>query len=207
MNEQYRRVLMAVCGVSVGAVGAGYLSYCDLGMDPFQVLAHGLWGLTPLDYGTFYVILNALMLVGVFFWNRKKIGIGTVINLFGVGYIMSFTEGILGRLMPQPALPGRVMLLTCGLVIMCFASAMYFTADLGVSTYDAVALTLSERTDRVPFKFIRIATDLICVAVGWALGVGKGVGVGTVITAFFMGPLISFFNRTVAEPLRYGESR
>ena len=27
-----------------------------------------------------------------------------------------------------------------GVVIMCLASAFYFTADLGVSTYDAVSL-------------------------------------------------------------------
>ena len=29
-------------------------------------------------------------------------------------------------------------------------------------------------------------------------------GIGTIITAFFMGPFIAFFNRKIAEPLRYG---
>lgn len=39
------------------------------------------------------------------------------------------------------------------------------------------------------FKFIRIATDMVCV------------GVGTIITAFFMGPLIEFFNVHIARPM------
>jgi uncharacterized membrane protein YczE len=87
---------------------------------------------------------------------------------------------------------------------MCFASALYFTADMGVSTYDAIAITISERKSKWKFKYIRITTDLICVLIGWSLG--ATVGIGTIVTAFFMGPLISFFNKTVAEPMRYGKN-
>ena len=35
---------------------------------------------------------------------------------------------------------------------------------------------------------------------------GAVVGVGTLVTAFFMGPLIEFFNRTVARPFLYGKN-
>jgi uncharacterized membrane protein YczE len=33
------------------------------------------------------------------------------------------------------------------------------------------------------------------------------VNIGTIITAFFMGPLIALFNRKVAEPFLYGLKR
>lgn len=92
--------------------------------------------------------------------------------------------------------------MTAAVVILCFASAMYFTADLGVSTYDAVALILEERKVG-KFKYLRITTDCICVAIGFVLG--AIVGVGTLITAFFMGPLIDFFNVHVARPFLYGK--
>lgn len=55
----------------------------------------------------------------------------------------------------------------------------------------------------------RIGTDIVCVVAGIAVYLAGGgvpkdiptfVGVGTIITAFFMGPLIDFFNRKVAIP-------
>ena len=84
---------------------------------------------------------------------------------------------------------------------MCFSSALYFTADMGVSTYDAGSFVISGKK-KWKFQFCRISSDLFCTIVGFALG--ATVGIGTVVTAFFMGPLIAFFNRTAAEPLRYG---
>ena len=84
------------------------------------------------------------------------------------------------------------------------------TADLGVSTYDAIALILANKWKLGKFKFIRIATDLCCVVLGAALFLLGGgaaaeipafVGAGTLLTAFFMGPLIDFFNRRIAIPL------
>jgi uncharacterized membrane protein YczE len=88
-------------------------------------------------------------------------------------------------------------------VIMCLASALYFTGDLGVSTYDAIALTLSVKKGW-DFRIVRVVSDLICTLTGTLLGVMPGIG--TIITAFFMGPLIAFFRKTVADPLRFGKS-
>ena len=206
MSEKVKRILMTVFGVSICGISVGFFSYSDLGMDPFQVLAHGLWGLTNMGFGTFYVIINAVMLVVIFFVNKRKIGLGTLINLFLIGYISEFSEYVLSKLVPTPSFAGRLIILAVAVVVMCLASALYFTADLGVSTYDAVALTIDERTpEKIQFRFIRIGTDLICVIIGGLLG--ATVGIGTIITAFFMGPLIAFFNKTVAQPMLYGKNK
>ncbi len=201
---------MTLFGVLVCAFSVGLFSHSGLGVDPFQVFAQSLGklveGWTGLSYGTFYMILNLLMLAGVFFWNRRMIGLGTVMNVFLVGYVADFSKELMERLFPDPALPVRLALLAVGMAVMCFASAFYFTGDLGVSTYDAVALTIAEKTEQKYFKYIRIATDLVCVGTGWALGGADKIGIGTIITALFMGPLISFFRRTVSEPIRYGKA-
>ncbi len=207
-GEYARRAAMTLFGVLVSAFSVGLFSHSGMGVDPFQVLAQSLGrhaeaGL-GIGYGTFYTILNLVMVVGVFFWDRSKIGLATVMNIFLVGHVAALSEGLMRQLFPDPALPVRIGLLAVGVVVMCFGSAFYFTGDLGVSTYDAVALTLSERTDRKYFKFIRIATDLICVGTGWLLGGADKIHVGTIITALFMGPLISLFRRCAAEPFRYG---
>ncbi len=194
-----RRVLMTLAGIIICGLSVGFFTHSSLGLDPFQVFAHGTWTLTPLGYGTYYMLLCAAFLVVIFFWNRKKIGLGTVLNLFGVGYMAELMGWILTKLDPSPSLPVRFLSLVVGIVVMCFAASLYFTADLGVSIYDAIALTISERHPRLQFRFIRIATDSICVLIGWLLG--ANVGIGTLITAFFMGPLIAWFNKTVAIPL------
>ncbi|MBQ1575923.1 MAG: hypothetical protein IIZ83_03090 [Oscillospiraceae bacterium] len=122
----------------------------------------------------------------------------------------------MARLVPAPALGVRFLILALAVVIMCLASAFYFTSDLGVSTYDAVALIWSEKQSRIPFSVCRVITDLVCVLAGVALCLAAGfslrritgeVGIGTIITAFFMGPLIQLFNVRVARPFLYGRDK
>lgn len=134
--------------------------------------------------------------------DKSKIGLGTVINIFLLGYVAEYSSLLFENLIPEPSLAVRFVFLILGIVIMCFASALYFTADMGVSTYDAISLIISEKK-KWKFQFCRISSDLFCTIVGFSFG--ATVGIGTVVTAFFMGPLIAFFNRTVAEPLRYGK--
>ena len=59
------------------------------------------------------------------------------------------------------------------------------------------ALMLAD-TKIAPFRLVRIGTDLVCVILGTLMGARPGVG--TIVTALCMGPLIDFFNRKVARP-------
>ena len=71
-------------------------------------------------------------------------------------------------------------------------------SNLGVSVYDAIPIRIAEKTG-LPFRFVRVACDLVCVGAGALSGLLPGVG--TLITALFMGPLIDFFNRRFSIPL------
>lgn len=204
-----RRILMSLCGVIICAISVGGFKHAALGVDPFQSLMSGLDATIPIRFGTLYVIVNAILLCFSLVADRKNIGLATFINLFLLGYITEFTLSLLQTWMPAPALWVRWAFLIVAIVVICFGSALYMTANLGVSTYDAVAIVLSGKWKLGQFKYIRIACDLVCVIVGCVLFlIGGGTwseiptiaGIGTIITAFFMGPLIDFFNRTVAIP-------
>ena len=203
MNEFKKRLIMCVTGVFLSGVAAGIFGFTAFGMDPFQVFAHGLWGLTPISFGTFYVILNGILLVFMFFFNRRMIGLGTIINLFLLGYVVEYTDVLLDRIFPSPSVFLRVLLMILALVLASLAASLYFVADMGVSAYDWIALTISEKK-RWAFRLVRITTDFICVLIGGLLG--ATVGAGTVLTAFCMGPVIQFFNEKVSTPLRYGKA-
>lgn len=192
-----KRILFTFFGVMLMGVGVGFFSYSMLGVDPFQVFARGTATLFPLSFGTYYTLLNLVLLVIMFFMNRQKIGLGTILNMLFLGYISQYTEALLRLLLPSPSLLIRSLALAVGILIVCFSMSLYIAADLGVSTYDVMAITIDERT-RIPFRFARIGTDLICVGVGYLLG--GTVGVGTLISAFFMGPIISFFREKCADP-------
>ncbi|MBE5772586.1 MAG: hypothetical protein E7337_01460 [Clostridiales bacterium] len=196
-KKNVRRVGMTLFGVFICAISVGFFNNSLFGADPFQCFANGLDIVIPLDFGTLYTLISILMLVMVFFLDRHFIGLGTFINLFLTGYVAQFSTWAIGQLVPDPSMAVRIVFLVVGIVVMCFASAFYFTADLGVSVYDAIALYLDNKLP-IPFRVIRICTDLVCVGVGFALG--AIVGVGTLITALFMGPLIDYFNRKVAIP-------
>ena len=203
MNEFKKRLLMCVTGVFLSGVAAGIFGFTAFGMDPFQVFAHGLWGLTPISFGTFYVILNGILLVFMFFFNRRMVGLGTIINLFLLGYVVEYTDVLLDRIFPSPSVFLRVLLMILALVLASLAASLYFVADMGVSAYDWIALTISEKKGWA-FRLVRITTDFICVLIGGLLG--ATVGAGTVLTAFCMGPVIQFFNEKVSTPLRYGKA-
>ena len=210
LKKNRRRIMMSLCGVIICAVSVGVFKLAALGVDPFQSFMAGLDALVPIEFGTLYVIVNAILLLFSLIVDRHNIGIATFINLFLLGYITQFTYDLLQKLIPDPSMIARILCLAIGIVVICFGSALYMTADLGVSTYDAVAIVMSSKWKLGKFKYVRICTDLVCVVLGCILFVMAGnaigkiptiAGVGTIITAFFMGPLIDFFNEKFAKPL------
>lgn len=205
-----KRLLMTATGVLVCSFSVGMFNISAFGVDPFQCFAQGshLLFSEHLGYGSYYLIVSLLMLVGIYLWDRRYVGIATFINMFFTGYIVDYSYRLLISVFPAATLAQRAVMLLVALIIMCFGSALYYTADLGVSVYDAISLILAKKRIGgriIPFKWIRVFNDLICVVTGAILG--KLPGVGTIITAFFMGPLITFFNNRVAEPFLFGRAR
>ena len=143
-----RRIVMSALGVVICGISVGMFKHASLGVDPFQSLMSGLDAVIPIRFGTLYVIVNLLLLTFALVFDRRKIGLATLINLFLLGYIAEFSQGICRSLLPDLGIVGRFVLLLTAIVIMCLASAFYFTADLGVSTYDAVSLIWSEKQKR-----------------------------------------------------------
>ncbi len=209
VEKRSKRILMSVLGVIVCGISVGFFKRAAFGVDPFQALMSGLDAVIPISFGTLYVLVNICLLMFSVINDRHRIGIATLVNLFLLGYIADYSHRFLLNLFPDLGVAGRAVMLVIGIVIMCLSSAFYFTADMGVSTYDAISLIISEKWKPAPFKFCRIACDMVCVVTGIVLflssgqsvsALGEVVGAGTIITAFFMGPLIEVFNVHVAQP-------
>ncbi len=216
MEMLRKRILMCLAGVLLCGISVGFFKLAAFGVDPFQSFCSGLNAAVPISYGTLYTILCAAFLLFVLVTDRHYIGLATLINLTVLGYVADYSHRFLLGLFPHLPVPFRILSLLVGIVLMCVASSLYFTADLGVSTYDAVALIASNVWKIASFRVCRTVSDLICVSLGilfFLIGGGEFTGIfsiigaGTVITAFLMGPMIEFFNVRLARPLLHGRER
>ncbi|MDO5411705.1 MAG: hypothetical protein Q4F21_14880 [Lachnospiraceae bacterium] len=198
-----KRIIMTFVGVIITGFCVGAFQKANLGVDPFTSFVTAFANIFHSTYSTFYVIITGSLLAAVFFINRHYIGIATILNLFGIGPAADFMYGVLDRIFPNPSFGIRIAILVVGVLVISFSSSLYFTADLGVSAYDAVALTAANKYKVAAFRVCRISTDLICVIMGFVCHVT--IGVGTVITALMMGPIIQWYNTHVSEPFLYGK--
>ncbi len=198
-----RRTLMTLTGQIILGTGAGLLRSSSLGTDPYQCFTRAVASISVFDYGTTFIIINAVCLVLMVIFARSYIGVSTFFNMFLLGYIIDYSAAAAVSLFPPETMPVKLLLLFSALIFICFGSALIFTSDLGVSTYDWIALRIADAQTRISFKWIRVFTDLMCVLIGLCFSIIPGVG--TVITAFALGPVIAFFRKYVTEPLLGGK--
>lgn len=194
-----RRITMMLLSILLMGFGISVFSYSDLGVDPFTAMNMAVSAKLGMGFGFYQMLVNAVLLVFVAISSKKLINIGTVVNMIGVGYICEFFTKLYDRFLPAPAaFPIKLILMLSGVVLLSLAASLYFTSSLGVAPYDATGFVLNEKT-KLPYKWSRVVTDLICTAIGFAFA--GPVGIGTVVTAFCMGPIVSFFDQHVSEKL------
>ncbi len=109
-------------------------------------------------------------------------------------------------LVPTPAdLASRVLLFAAGLALLAVATAFYIGAGFGTGARDGLMVGLHERLGW-PVWVARTVIEVSVVVVGWFLG--GDVGVGTVIAAFAIGPMVQplmpLFRRFPWSPERTG---
>ena len=152
-------------------------------------------------FGTWQLLVNAIILVVVFFQARSCIGAGTIINMVFVGYIADFICYVANDVVQiQMNLPLRILALLLAQLMASMGVALYMVANMGIAPYDSVAIIIEKLThQKIPFHKARILSDVVVVIIGiiFATASGAGiwsvVGIGTIINACFNGPLIQFF--------------
>jgi len=193
------RAVWALLGVAVLGLGSSVLRAAQVGVDPFTAANIGVSARLGMDLGTYQLLVNAVLLLPMLAWGRRYIGLGTVINMVMTGFFVQWFSALLVPLVPDP--PHHLLqtvLFVVGILLFTAGASAYMTAGIGTAPYDALAPIVVDRTG-ARYRVVRVVQDLAFV--GLAVLFGGPVGVGTVMTAFFAGPLIDFFNRRVSAPL------
>lgn len=208
-----KRSVMMVTGILFISICVGCYRLSGFGVDAFTCMNLGISGFIGMSFGTWQLIMNAAILVVVFLTVRYCIGAGTIVNMVGVGYGADFLCWIVQDVLNiDMVLPLRIVAVIIGCLFAGLGVAFYMTAEMGIAPYDSVALIIEKAVDKkIPFQYARVISDVTCVLIGVGFCIAAGnnlwmiVGIGTVINAFFNGPLIQFCKVHISDPLLYGK--
>ena len=180
------RFAQLLCGLVLYGVAIGLMVRAGVGVSPWDVLALGLAKRTGLGFGLVTCLIAAIVLL-LWIPLRQRIGVGTLLNAVVLGPSADLT---LALVPPMPSAWLGLPLFLGGLTLLAFATGMYISADFGPGPRDGLMTGLVRRTGR-PVWFIRTLLEGGVLVIGFLLG--GPVGVGTVIFAFGVGPLIGWF--------------
>ena len=201
-----KRALVMLLAVIIMGMGVGCFMLAAMGSDPFSTLNLGISSKLGLSFGTWQAVCNILLLAVVLATDRSKLGLGTIGNMFLVGFSADITKAVLTQFITASGLgiPARVGMTLLGVLMQLIGCAFYVTCGLGMAPYDCISYIVPERT-KIPFRWWRILLDMVCVGVGFACG--AAIGIGTVIMAFCTGPVLPVFCKYLAEPVVLGKER
>lgn len=177
-----RRLSYLYLGLLLFGLSIGLMVRAELGLASWDVLHQGIAARTGLRFGVVVIAVAALVLL---LWAplRQRPGFGTLSNVVVVGLA---ADAALDLLPAVHGLAPRVALLVVGVLVNGVATGLYIGAGLGPGPRDGLMTGLAARGHSI--RVARTAIETSVLVVGWLLG--GSVGVGTVLYAVSIGPLI-----------------
>lgn len=193
-KNMLRRLLQLYIGLVLYGVSTALFVHANLGADPWDVFHLGVAKQLGISFGTVIILTGAAVLL-LWIPIRQMPGLGTVSNVIVLGLAADATLAVLP---PLELLVARSALLVGAIVLNAIATGMYIGAGFGPGPRDGLMTGLHARTGW-SLRGIRTAIELSVLLIGWLLG-GK-FGVGTVIYALSIGPLIQLCLPWFSQPV------
>ncbi|MEO7130546.1 MAG: hypothetical protein ABIZ07_04125 [Dermatophilaceae bacterium] len=181
-----RRLVQLLVGLILYGLSMAMMIRSTLGLNPWDVFHAGIAGRVSLSFGQVTIVVGALVLL--LWWPlRQWPGLGTIANVVIIGLAADAGLALLGS---PDALGARLALLVAGIVLNGIAGGLYIGSQLGPGPRDGLMTGFAFRTG-VSIRLVRTLIEVAVLGVGWLLG--GPVGLGTVLYATFIGPLVQYF--------------
>jgi uncharacterized membrane protein YczE len=189
MRETSIRIVAILVGLVMFGVGIGALFLADLGVGPWDVLHDALGGLLDRQPGTVIAGLG-LLLLGLVAVLRQPIGPATVANVAIIGSTLNV---VLAVVEPPSSLAVRVVLVVASPLLVAFGSMLYLGAALGTGVRDGLMTALVDTG--LSIRASRTSLEVTVLLGGGLLG--GSYGIGTLVFAMLVGPLLQLFRQRV----------
>ncbi|MEZ5830119.1 MAG: hypothetical protein R3D05_02970 [Dongiaceae bacterium] len=179
-----QRWLMLVSGFLFWGLGLSLFVRANLGLGPWDAFHQGLGFQLGITIGTASIIASVIVLL---FWIplRQRPGIGTILNALTIGPFTDLGLWLLPHEIESLWLRGAM--LVAGMACVGLGSALYLPAGLGAGPRDGLMMGLHDKLGW-SIRLSRTAVEACALAIGWLMG--GTVGVGTLVFAFGIGPLV-----------------
>lgn len=185
-------MVMCIGNIILG-LGIAIFKFSGLGNDPFSGMVMALSDRAGIEYAVFLIMINTIVFIVEFILGRKLIGLGTFVNALLLGYVVTFFYNLIVSAAGEPGqLLQRILIVCIGVIVTSFGVSMYQLPKQGVAPYDSMSLIMTERLKKIPYFWNRVVTDAFCALMCWLAG--GIVGLGTLVSAFGLGPFVQFFD-------------
>ena len=185
-------LLVLLIGLTIAHLGVTLFLLSSLGADTFTVFVEGLSNLLGISIGTCHVGMCILLMVIMALTTRGYVKPGTILCAFCGGWIIDLFMWLLGGTIHIGSpMALRIGAMVLGCMILSFGMSLVIKSNSGTGPNDLVAIILSDKINKhwkIAFRWVRIATDLLFVGLGFALG--GTLGVGTIAAAVLIGPMV-----------------
>ena len=185
-------------GLVLVAVGVSLSIRAEIGVAPYDVLTTGLVSITGIEIGLAAMVVPVVFVVVAALLGGRP-GPGTVLAVLLVGPIL----GLVLRALPElEAMAPRLGFFVLGFAVIATGITAVVVAEVGPGPAELLMLVIHDRG--VPIAPARTGIEIGSVLLGWALG-GQ-VGVGTVLFALLIGPVLARMLRLAGfDPQRADE--
>jgi uncharacterized membrane protein YczE len=181
-----RRLAQLSLGLFLFGFSTALMLRAGLGLNPWDIFHQGLADRLGWSIGSVIVAVGAVVLL-LWIPLRERPGLGTIANMLFVGLAANWSLSILPE---AQGLPLQIGFLISGIVLQGVAAGTYIGAGLGPGPRDGLMTGLVARTGW-SIRTVRSGIEVLVVAVGSLLG--GTVGIGTLLYAAAIGPLVQIF--------------
>ena len=190
-----RRLIQLALGLFLFGFSTALMLRAGLGLNPWDIFHQGVADRLGWSIGSVIVGVGALVLL-LWIPLRERPGVGTIANMLFVGVAANWSLTVLPE---AHGLARQVAFLVGGIVLQGVAAGTYIGAGLGSGPRDGLMTGLVARTGW-SIRAVRSGIEVAVVAAGWMLG--GTVGIGTVLYAAAIGPLVQVFLPLLTVPKR-----
>lgn len=189
-----RRLLQLYAGLLLYGFSMALQVRAMLGLGPWDVFHEGVAEHTGLSFGT-VVIITSVGVLALWIPLRQRPGLGTISNVLVVGLAADWGLSFIPE---GGTLPVQIAMLAAGVGLNAVAGAAYLGAQFGPGARDGLMTGFVAKTGASVGK-VRTTIELSVMAVGFLLG--GTVGLGTIVYALSIGPLLQWMIPTFRAPL------
>lgn len=208
MNHLPRRYLYFVLGVVINSFAIAFITKGNMGTSQISSVPYVFSMKYPLSFGTATFIFNLLfiiMQVALLRHNFRPVQLLQVAVNLVFSLMIDVSMNLLGFLNPT-ALWERLLCVAIGCIILAFGIVVEVSPNVLMVPGEGVVHALSTVT-KMKLGTTKIIFDVTLIAIATVLsfvffGGLCGVGVGTIVSALCVGPIINCINRRFRFPAR-----